>query len=57
LTAFGLVAALLVAALLFGGAPASGSVTDCTHGAISAVGPVDAAGRGQTVPDVRCLEP
>lgn len=27
----------------------------CQYGAISAVGPVDAQGRGDTTPDVACL--
>jgi hypothetical protein len=41
--------------------PASASDVEgperCTAGAISAIGPVDAAGNGDTTPDVRCLEP
>lgn len=29
----------------------------CPYGAISAIGPVDATGRGDATADVRCLEP
>ena len=39
-------------------APASARPVEsesCLHGAISAVGPVDAQGRGDTTPDVACL--
>ena len=53
----GLVAALLASVLLFAQASASGSGGDCPQGAISAIGPVDAQGRGDTTPDVSCLEP
>jgi hypothetical protein len=53
----GLVAALLASVMLFAQASASGSGVDCPHGAISAVGPVDAQGRGDTTPDVSCLGP
>ena len=56
-----LVAAVLGAALLLAQASASDSgadpVADCPHGAISAIGPVDDAGRGDTVPDVACIDP
>jgi hypothetical protein len=56
-----LVAAVLGAAVLLAQASASQSgadpVADCPHGAISAIGPVDVAGRGDTVPDVACIDP
>jgi hypothetical protein len=56
-----LVAALLGAAVLLAQASASASgddpVADCPHGAISAIGPVDVEGRGDTVPDVACIDP
>ena len=53
----GIVAALLASVLLFAQASASGSGGDCPNGAISAIGPVDAQGRGDTTPDVSCLGP
>lgn len=53
--AFGAVA--LASVILFAQTAASGPHLDCQHGAISAIGPVDAQGRGDTTPDVRCLEP
>jgi hypothetical protein len=43
--------------LLLGQASASDSEPQCRYGAISAMGPVDAAGNGVTTPDVRCIEP
>ena len=52
-----LFALLLAIALLVSRTPASGSQRDCEHGEISAIGPVDEQGRGQTTPEVRCLEP
>jgi len=52
-----LFAVLLAVALLVSRTPASGSQPDCEHGEISAIGPVDEQGRGQTTPEVRCLEP
>jgi hypothetical protein len=52
-----LLALLLAVALFVSRTPASGSQRDCEHGEISAIGPVDEQGRGQTTPDVRCLEP
>ncbi len=48
---------LLGSVMLLAQASASGSGADCPHGAISAIGPVDAEGRGQTTRDVRCIEP
>ena len=53
------VAAVLVvtAALLLAQASASGSGPECQYGAISALGPVDAQGNGDTTPDVRCIQP
>jgi hypothetical protein len=53
----GLIAAALALLVLFAQALASGSGADCPHGAISAIGPVDEQGRGDTTPDVRCLGP
>lgn len=50
-------AALIAASLLFAQASSSGSGLTCQFGAISAIGPVDAQGRGDTTPDVACLEP
>jgi len=41
-------------------APASAGQVEpehCPFGAISAVGPVDAAGKGDTTPDVACITP
>ena len=32
-----------------------GQPVPCTHGGISAIGPVDAQGRGDTTPEVACL--
>ena len=50
--------AAVIAAVLLAQASASGSAgTDCAVGAISAMGPVDAQGHGDTTPDVRCIEP
>jgi hypothetical protein len=55
---FAFAAALAAAAmLLLGQASASDSGPQCQYGAISAMGPVDAAGHGDTTPDVRCIEP
>jgi hypothetical protein len=55
---FAFAAALAAAAmLLLGQASASDSEPQCRYGAISAMGPVDAAGNGVTTPDVRCIEP
>ena len=51
------VAALIAASLLVAPASPSGSEPECRLGAISALGPVDAQGNGDTSPDVRCLEP
>ena len=51
-------AALAVAAaLLLGQASASDAGPQCQYGAISALGPVDESGAGDTTPDVRCIEP
>lgn len=50
-------ALLLAFALLVSRTSASGSPRDCEHGEISAIGPVDEQGRGQTTPEVVCLEP
>ena len=50
--------ALLVAfALLISHATASGSPRDCQYGESSAIGPIDEQGRGQTIPEMVCLEP
>jgi hypothetical protein len=56
--ALALAAATLASVLLFAQTAASGTtVPDCRHGAISAVGPVDEQGNGQTTPEVRCIDP
>jgi hypothetical protein len=47
----------LAAALLLAQASASDTGPRCEFGAISALGPVDANGQGDTTPDVRCIEP
>jgi hypothetical protein len=57
LLAFALIAALLASVAFFAQGSASGSVADCPYGGISAIGPVDEQGNGDTTPDVRCLEP
>lgn len=59
LLAVGLLATVLVSVLLLAQASASRtpSPADCPQGAISAIGPVDAKGRGDTIPDVRCIGP
>ena len=50
--------AVVLSLLLLGGASA-GQVdpTKCQYGAISAIGPVDAEGRGDTTPEVACITP
>jgi len=50
-------ATMLATAVFLAQASASESGVDCRHGEISAIGPVDAQGRGDTTPDLRCLEP
>ncbi|NUT56560.1 MAG: hypothetical protein HOQ03_11345 [Thermoleophilia bacterium] len=50
-------AALIAASLLFAQTSASDDGPTCQFGAISALGPVDAQGNGDTTPDVRCIEP
>ena len=55
-----LVLALGVVLLVLVSGPASASDVAserCPHGAISAVGPLDADDVGDTTPDVRCIEP
>lgn len=53
-----IVLALLASFLLLGPAAASGvEPENCPYGAISALGPVDAEGRGDTEADVACVEP
>lgn len=47
----------LAAALLLAQASASVATPQCHYGAISALGPVDESGAGDTTPDVRCIEP
>lgn len=55
---FALAATLaLAAALLLAQASASQSDPGCQYGAISALGPVDENGAGDTTPDVRCIAP
>jgi hypothetical protein len=50
--------AVLASVLTLGQASASDVAPErCAHGAISAIGPVDAEGNGHSTPDVRCLEP
>ena len=48
---------MLSSVLLFAQTASSGSHVECRYGGISAIGPVDAQGNGDTTPDVRCLEP
>ena len=48
---------VLAAALLLAQASASDSGPQCQVGAISALGPVDESGQGDTTPDLRCIEP
>ena len=50
--------AIVVSLLLLGHASA-GEVApeNCPYGAISAIGPVDAEGNGDTTPDVACMTP
>ena len=52
-----LVAIAIVLSLLLLGSASAGEVdpTRCEHGAISAIGPVDADGNGDTTPDVACI--
>ncbi|HWL33891.1 MAG TPA: hypothetical protein VNP89_09845 [Gaiellaceae bacterium] len=50
-------AAALASVFLFAQTAASSGNIECRYGAISAIGPVDAQGHGDTIPDVRCLEP
>jgi hypothetical protein len=52
-----LVAAVLASLVLLAQASAGEPGADCQHGAISAIGPVDADGRGHAVPETICLEP
>ena len=51
------IALAAAAVLLLTQAWASHSGPTCEIGAISAIGPVDELGRGDTTPDVRCIEP
>jgi hypothetical protein len=49
---------IIVSLLLL--APASAGQVEpehCAYGAISAIGPVDADGNGDTTPDVACITP
>jgi hypothetical protein len=49
---------IVIALLLL--APASAGQVEpehCPYGAISAIGPVDAEGNGDTTPDVACMTP
>ena len=54
-----LVAIAIVASLLLLGSASAGQVDPaaCQYGAISAIGPVDATGNGDTTPDVACITP
>jgi hypothetical protein len=50
--------AVLAAILAIGSASASDVAPEsCPYGAISAMGPVDAEGNGDSTPDARCLDP
>jgi hypothetical protein len=53
------VAIAIVLSLLLLGSASAGQVdpTSCQYGAISAIGPVDAQGNGDTTPDVACIAP
>jgi len=51
-----LLAAVLASVVLLAQATASESGRDCPAGAISAIGPVDARGRGDSLPEVACIE-
>jgi hypothetical protein len=50
------VTAVLASVVLLAQATASESGRDCPEGAISAIGPVDARGRGDSVPELVCIE-
>jgi hypothetical protein len=52
-----LVTAVLASLVLLTQASAGEPGADCPHGAISAIGPVDADGRGDAVPETSCVEP
>lgn len=52
-----LVAAVLASLVLLAQASAGEPGADCPHGAISAIGPVDADGRGHAVPEASCIGP
>ena len=52
-----IVAAVLASVVLLAQASAGEPGAECQHGAISAIGPVDADGRGHAVPETICLEP
>jgi len=52
-----IVAAVLASLVLLAQASAGEPGADCQYGAISAIGPVDADGRGNAVPETSCLEP
>jgi hypothetical protein len=55
--ALALAGVLVAASLLFAQASPSDSGPTCRFGAISALGPVDEQGNGNTTPDVRCIGP
>ena len=48
---------MLASMVVFAQTAASRPQLDCRYGAISAIGPVDAQGHGDTTPEVACLEP
>jgi hypothetical protein len=52
-----LVLLLTLVALFAQGSAGSESDPACPYGAISAIGPVDAEGHGDTTPDVACITP
>lgn len=54
-----LVGLAIVVSLLLLGHASAGQVKpeECSYGAISAIGPFDAEGRGDTTPDVACITP
>jgi hypothetical protein len=55
LVVLALAAAVLASVVLLAQAAASESGRDCPEGAISAIGPVDARGRGDALPELACI--
>jgi len=52
-----LAAAVSSAVLLAQASASAPAGPDCAYGSISAIGPVDEHGNGDTTPDVRCIQP